>query len=108
MLISINVWKKLVMCAEEVCQMAVHMYQYGGVPVQCILKYHVTKTKQNLYELCPGCITAQQIGHTFLQSFPFPALSTLGFQCLVRQCTVEQSRLVAAECVIELVTINDR
>ena len=46
-----NDWKKLVMCAEEVCQMAVHMYQYtagrvavvyrwctGGVPVQFIIK----------------------------------------------------------------------
>ena len=39
-------WKKLVMCAEEACQMAVHTYQYtaGGVPVQCIIKYHVAKT----------------------------------------------------------------
>ena len=25
-LISLNVWKKLVMCAEEACQMAVYMY----------------------------------------------------------------------------------
>ena len=40
--------KKLVMCAEEASQMAVHIYQYtaGGVPVQCILKYHVAKTKK--------------------------------------------------------------
>ena len=45
-LISLNFWKKLVMCAERACQMGVHMYQYtaGGVPVQCIIKYHVAKT----------------------------------------------------------------
>ena len=34
-LISLNFWKKLVMCTEEACQVAVHMYQYtaGSVPV---------------------------------------------------------------------------
>ena len=61
MLISLNFWKKLVMCVEEACQMAVHMYQYtaGGVPVQCILKYHVAKKKSmNLSRL--HCNTAER------------------------------------------------
>ena len=60
-LISLNFWKKLVMCAEEACQMAVHVYQYtaggvpvvyrwctGGVPVQFIIKYHVAKTTKSV------------------------------------------------------------
>ena len=54
-LISLNFWKKLNMCAKEACQMAVHMCQYtaggvpvdGGVLVQCI-KYCVAKTRKSV------------------------------------------------------------
>ena len=61
-LISLNFWKKHVMCAEDACQMAVHMYQYtaGGVPVQFIIKYHVAKTKKSINLSWLHCSTAER------------------------------------------------
>ena len=43
-LVSLNFWKKLVTCAEEACQMTVHMYQCTACVVQV------------LYRCCTGAV----------------------------------------------------
>ena len=103
-LISLNLEETCHVCRRSLSDGCAHLLVYCQ---------WFTGAVHNKISCCKNkkiCINLSRLrcSHTFLRPFLFPAFLTLDCQCLVRQCMVEQSHLVAVVYVIELVTIDDR